>query len=102
MAFWKFTALRLGLVAVFFAACLWLNLGLVYSAVVSAILAWCVTYLFFRTMRDDAARSLQARFRDGTPPKRNRAELDDAQAEDTLVDEVPDVRIDNDRKPRGN
>ena len=99
MAFWKFTALRLGLVAIFFVACLYLGLGLIFSALVSAILAWCVTYLFFRTMRDDAARSLQNRFRDGAPPSRNRAELDDAQAEDTLVDEVPEVRIDNDRKP---
>ena len=101
MAFWKFTALRLGLVALFFAACVWLGLGLVLSAILGAVLAWCVTYLFFREMRDAAARTVQQRFHSDAPPSRNKAELDDAGAEDSLLDAHPDVQIDNDRKPRG-
>jgi len=100
VAFWKFTALRLGLVVVFFVAGLFLQLGIVLSALVAAILAWCVTYLFFRDMRDAAARSVQSRFSDKTPPTRNRAELDDAEAEDSVLDANPDVAIDADRKPR--
>ena len=102
MAFWKFTALRLGLVAVFFVAGIYLQLGLVLSAIVSAVLAWCVTYLFFRDMRDAAAAGLQSRFSEKTPPSRNRAELDDSAAEDSLHDANPDVTIDADRKPREN
>lgn len=100
MAFWKFTALRLGLVAVFFVAGLYLQLGLVLSAIVAAVLAWCVTYLFFRDMRDAAAKGLQSRFSEKTPPSRNRAELDDSAAEDSMLDANPDVTIDSDRKPR--
>ena len=100
MAFWKFTALRLGLVAVFFVAGLYLQLGLVLSALVAAVLAWCVTYLFFRDMRDAAAVTLQSRFSEKTPPSRNRAELDDSAAEDSMLDSHPDVAIDSDRKPR--
>ncbi|KPN21769.1 hypothetical protein AO716_01765 [Arthrobacter sp. Edens01] len=100
MAFWKFTALRLALVAVFFVAGLYLQLGLVLSAIVAAVLAWCVTYLFFRDMRDAAAKGLQSRFSERTPPSRNRAELDDSAAEDSMLDANPDVTIDSDRKPR--
>jgi len=100
VAFWKFTALRLGLVVVFFVAGLFLQLGIVLSALVAAVLAWCVTYLFFRDMRDAAARNVQNRFSDKTPPSRNRAELDDSAAEDSLLDANPDVVIDSDRKPR--
>ncbi|MSR97784.1 DUF4229 domain-containing protein [Arthrobacter sp. BL-252-APC-1A] len=100
MAFWKFTALRLGLVAVFFVAGLYLQLGLVLSAIVAAVLAWCVTYLFFRDMRDAAAKGLQSRFSEKTPPSRNRAELDDSAAEDSMLDANPDVTIDSDRKLR--
>ncbi|WP_404320627.1 DUF4229 domain-containing protein [Arthrobacter luteolus] len=100
MAFWKFTALRLGLVAVFFVAGLYLQLGQVLSAIVAAVLAWCVTYLFFRDMRDAAAKGLQSRFSERTPPSRNRAELDDSAAEDSMLDANPDVTIDSDRKPR--
>ena len=86
--------------AVFFAACVWLGLGLVFSAIVGAILAWCVTYLFFREMRDAAARNVQKRFHGDNPPSRNKVELDDAGAEDSMLDAHPNVTIDNDRKPR--
>ncbi|WP_414826571.1 DUF4229 domain-containing protein [Arthrobacter sp. Edens01] len=86
--------------AVFFVAGLYLQLGLVLSAIVAAVLAWCVTYLFFRDMRDAAAKGLQSRFSERTPPSRNRAELDDSAAEDSMLDANPDVTIDSDRKPR--
>ncbi|MFJ7751418.1 DUF4229 domain-containing protein [Arthrobacter sp. NPDC097144] len=100
MAFWKFTALRLGLVAVFFAACVWLGLGLVLSAIVGAVLAWCVTYLFFRDMRDAAARNVQKRFHGDAPRTPNRVEREDASAEDSLLDSNPEVQINSDRRPR--
>lgn len=97
MPFFKFTALRLGLVVVFFVIAYWLGLGAIFSAVAAAILAWCVTYLFFRSQRDAAAASLQRRFRDGAPPQRNLAELDDAAAEDGYD---PNAAVNADRKPR--
>ncbi len=84
MAFLKFTLLRLALVVAFFVACMYLGLGAILSAIVAAILAWCVTYLFFRSLRDEAGATLQRRFREGAPPRRNALEHDDAAAEDAL------------------
>ncbi|MCC3275905.1 MULTISPECIES: DUF4229 domain-containing protein [unclassified Arthrobacter] len=98
MAFWKFTALRLGLVAVFFAISMWLGLGIVPSALAAAVIAWCVTYLFARNMRDEAARTVQRRFTQERAPKRNRGELDDAAAEDGMVADRPGVETDADRR----
>ncbi|MDQ0736006.1 DUF4229 domain-containing protein [Arthrobacter agilis] len=98
MAFLKFTALRLLLIIVFYVACVLLGLGLFLSAVVAAILAWCVTYLFARNLRDAAAATLQRRFTPGAPPVRTAVELDDAAAEDALD---PNTPVNVDRKPRG-
>ena len=84
--------------ALFFAVCVWLGLGLVLSAIVGAVLAWCVTYLFFRDMRDNAARNVQTRFHGDAPRKPSRGEREDALAEDDLLDAHPDVQIDSDRR----
>ncbi|WP_028279507.1 DUF4229 domain-containing protein [Arthrobacter sp. H5] len=98
MAFFKFTALRLGFVLVFFVICYWMGLGAIMSAVIAAVLAWCVTYLFFRAMRDAASASLQRRFREDTPPARTVAELGDAEAEDHYD---PNSPVNADRRNRG-
>lgn len=98
MAFLKFTALRLLLIIVFYVACVLLGLGLFVSAVVAAILAWCVTYLFARNLRDAAAAALQRRFTPGLPPVRTAVEIDDAAAEDALE---PNTPVNSARKPRG-
>ncbi len=97
MAFLKFSALRLLLIVVFYLACLWLGLGILLSAVVAGVLAWCVTYLFFRNLRDAAGATLQRRFTPGAPPVRTAVELDDAAAEDSLD---PNTPVNADRKPR--
>lgn len=89
MAFFKFTALRLGFVAVFFVICYSLGVGAIFSVIAAAIMAWCVTYLFFRGLRNEAASSLQRRFRDGAPPVRTASELRDADAEDDLDPNTP-------------
>ena len=86
--------------AIFFVAGIYLQLGLVLSAIVSAVLSWCVTYLFFRDMRDAAARTVQQRFHGNNPRTTNRVERDDAGAEDSLLDKHPDVQINSDRRPR--
>ncbi|RJT83186.1 DUF4229 domain-containing protein [Arthrobacter cheniae] len=97
MAFLKFSALRLLLIVVFYVACMLLGLGIFMSAAVAAILAWCVTYLFARNLRDAAAANLQRRFTPGAPPVRTAVELDDAAAEDALD---PNTPVNSDRKPR--
>ncbi|WP_104168064.1 DUF4229 domain-containing protein [Arthrobacter sp. SX1312] len=97
MAFLKFTALRLLLIVAFYVACVLLGLGLFLSAVVAAVLAWCVTYLFARDLRDAAAATLQRRMAPGAPPVRTAVELDDAAAEDALD---PNTPVNADRKPR--
>lgn len=81
--------------AVFFVICLWLGLGILLSALAAAILAWCVTYLFARSMRDEAARTVQRRFTEERAPKRNRAELDDAAAEDGILPADRQAKGDN-------
>lgn len=95
MPFLKFTALRLGFVVVFFVICYSLGLGAVFSALAAAVLAWCVTYLFFRDLRNEAASTLQRRFRDGAPPVRTSSELRDADAEDSLD---PNTPVNSDRR----
>ncbi|MFC3300316.1 DUF4229 domain-containing protein [Arthrobacter agilis] len=97
MAFLKFSALRLLLIVVFYVACMLLGLGIFFSAVVAAILAWCVTYLFARDLRDAAAATLQRRLTPGAPPVRTAVELDDAAAEDALD---PNTPVNTDRKRR--
>jgi hypothetical protein len=93
--FLKFTALRLGFVAVFFVICYSLGVGAIFSVIAAAVMAWCVTYLFFRTLRNEAASSLQRRFRDGAPPVRTTSELRDANAEDSLD---PNTPVNSDRR----
>ncbi|THJ68379.1 DUF4229 domain-containing protein [Arthrobacter echini] len=97
MAFLKFSALRVLLIVVFYIVGVQLGLGILMSAIVAAILAWCVTYLFARNLRNDAAATLQRRFTPGAPPVRSAVELDDAAAEDRLD---PNLPVNADRKPR--
>jgi len=100
VAFWKFSALRLGFVALIFVLGLFLQLCIIYSAIVSVIMAWCITYLFFRKMRDEAALSLQNRLSGKAKPIRTSTEISDAMAEDEAVERHGQLHVDADRKPR--
>ncbi|MEV7646366.1 DUF4229 domain-containing protein [Arthrobacter sp. NPDC089319] len=100
MAFWKFSALRLGIMAVIFVICLFLRLGIVYSALAAAVMGWCITYLFFRKMRDEAGRALASRFNKGVAAPRTSTEISDALAEDSAVEQHGELRVDSDRKPK--
>lgn len=97
MAFLKFTVLRFALVILFFILFMWMGAGVWISAIGAVIIPLCITYLFFRNLRNEAAATLQRRFRDGAPPVRNRAELGDAEAEDSID---PNAPVDMARKPR--
>ncbi|WP_312856715.1 DUF4229 domain-containing protein [Arthrobacter mobilis] len=87
MAFWKFTALRVGLMAALFVVFLYLHLGVIFSAIAAAVIAWCITYLFFRSWRDAAAAAVASRFSGRGRPLRTSTEISDALAEDALTEQ---------------
>ena len=86
--------------AVIFIICLFLRLGVVYSALAAAVMGWCITYLFFRKMRDEAGRALASRFNKGMAAPRTSTEISDALAEDSAVEQHGELRVDSDRKPK--
>ena len=53
------------------------------------MISFAISYLFFQKQRDAAAASLHARFSGRAKPLRTAGEVDDAEAEDRLVDEQP-------------
>jgi len=59
-----------------------------------------MSYLFFQKQRDEAAAALQHRFSGKAKPLRSASEVQDANAEDSLLDANPDVAISNDVKDR--
>jgi len=85
--------------AVVFIACLYLRLGIVYSAIAAAIIAWCVTYLFFRSWRDAAADAVAYRFSGKAGSIRTSTEISDAMAEDALTEQDGTADPDRRRQP---
>ena len=84
--------------AVVFIACLYLRLGIVYSAIAAAIIAWCVTYLFFRSWRDAAADAVAYRFSGKAGSIRTSTEISDAMAEDAIAEQHRADAADPDRR----
>ena len=101
MAFLKYSLIRLALFAPLFVLFLYLGLGAVMSVICAAGIAFAVSYLFFQQQRDDATEAMRRRFSGKAKPLRTAGEVDDAQAEDSLVDSNPDVAIRTDAKPSG-
>ena len=99
MAFLKYSLIRLALFAPLFVLFLFLGLGAVMSVICAAGIAFAVSYLFFQDQRDEATAAMRRRFTGKAKPLRTAGEVDDAQAEDTLVDANPDVAIRTDAKP---
>ena len=99
VAFLKYSLIRLALFAPLFVLFLYLGLGAVMSVICAAGIAFAVSYLFFQQQRDDATAAMRRRFSGKAKPLRTAGEVDDAQAEDTLVDSNPDVTIRTDATP---
>jgi len=99
VAFLKYSLIRLALFAPLFVLFLYLGLGAVMSVICAAGIAFAVSYLFFQQQRDDATAAMRRRFTGKAQPLRTAGEVDDAQAEDALVDSNPDVTIRTDAKP---
>lgn len=96
MVLLKYSAARLGLVAVIFTLCLLIDLGVVMSMIVALVASFCISYLFFGRLRTAAASQVGNRIT-GRTGRRSRRELDDAAAEDGYWDEHEQVPTDSAR-----
>ncbi|WP_426996818.1 DUF4229 domain-containing protein [Pseudarthrobacter sp. N5] len=100
MAFVKYSLIRLALFAPLFVLFNFLQLGAVLSVVCAGLIAFAVSYLFFQKQRDAATAAMHERFSGRAKPIRTAVEVDDAEAEDRLVDSNPDIAVDADRRPK--
>ncbi|OFI37249.1 hypothetical protein BIU82_09160 [Arthrobacter sp. SW1] len=100
MAFLKYSLIRLALFVPLFVLFLYLQTGAVLAVVFAGLIAFAISYLFFQKQRDAATAAMRERFSGRAKPLRSAGEVADADAEDRLVDENPDVRVENDRRPK--
>lgn len=100
MAFLKYTLIRLALFVPLFALFVYLQLGWLLAVVCAGMMAFAISYLFFKKQRDAATANLQQRFSGKAKPLRSAGEIADADAEDRLVDANPDVTIRRDIRPK--
>ncbi|WP_181038485.1 DUF4229 domain-containing protein [Arthrobacter sp. ZGTC131] len=96
MAFLKYSLIRLALFVPLFALFVFLQLGWLLAVICAGLISFAISYLFFQKQRDAAAASLHARFSGRAKPLRTAGEVDDAEAEDHLVDSNPDITVRND------
>lgn len=104
MAFLKYSLIRFAIFLPLFVLFVLLQLGWFLAVICAGLISFAISYLFFQKQRDAATASLHARFSGRAKPIRTAGEIDDAEAEDHLVDTNPDITIRNDvkkREPRG-
>jgi hypothetical protein len=99
VAFFKYFLIRAAIFVPLFIIFVLLGVGLIFSAVFAALIAFCVSYLFFRKQRDAATEQMRNRFSGKAKPIRTATELADADAEDVLVEAHPDVVVNSDGPP---
>jgi hypothetical protein len=99
VAFFKYFLIRAAVFLPLLVVFLLLGLGAIFSTLAAAAMAFCISYLFFRKQRDEAAAQLQHRFSGKAKPLRSATELRDADAEDSLVDAHPDIVVNSDVRP---
>lgn len=100
MAFLKYTLIRLALFLPLFALFVYLQLGWLLAVLCAGMMAFAISFLFFQKQRDEATANLHQRFSGKAKPLRSAGEVEDADAEDRLVDEHPDVAVRKDSKPK--
>lgn len=100
MAFLKYSLIRGGLFLAFFLLLHYLipAFSPLTSALVAALLAFVVSYVFFRKQRAGATGDVAKVFAPNATTGQSAQAMADADAEDALIDERPDVWIDADRK----
>jgi hypothetical protein len=100
VAFLKYTLIRLALFVPLFALFVYLQLGWLLAVLCAGMMAFAISFLFFQKQRDAATANLHRRFSGNAKPLRSAGEKDDADAEDRLVDEHPDVVVRKDSRPK--
>ncbi len=96
MAFFKYFLIRAGVFVPLFVLFLLLGMAAILAGIFAVLIAFCISYLFFRPQREAAAEQLRTRFSGNAKPIRSATELLDADAEDAMVNANPDVTIDSD------
>lgn len=100
MAFLKYSLIRLALFVPLFVLFVFLQTGWLLAAVFAGLIAFALSYLFFQKQRDAATAAMAERFSGRAKPIRTANEVADADAEDRLVDENPDIAVHNDKRPK--
>jgi hypothetical protein len=95
VAFLKYSLIRLAIFVPLFVVIMLLQVGALMAVICAALIAFAVSYLFFQKQRDAAAAALQYRFSGKAKPLRSAGEVQDANAEDALLDANPDITINN-------
>ena len=91
MAVLKYTLLRLATFFIIFAACLLLEVGVVFALIAGLVGAWAVAYLFFNRLRLEAGEQLARKMGSDTR-RRSRSEQSDNDAEDALAEDYHEDR----------
>ena len=93
MAFLKYSLIRLALFVPLFVLFAFLQVGWILAVIFAGLIAFAISYLFFQKQRDAATATLHERFSGRAKPIRTAGEVEDADAEDTLVDANPDITV---------
>lgn len=100
MAFFKYSLIRGVLFLAFFLiAYMALKFTPLTAALIAALFAFLVSFLFLRKQRDGATAVVADRFAPNAETSQSAGAVADADAEDALIDANPDVWVDADRKP---
>ena len=99
VAFLKYSLIRLALFVPLFIIFALLQVGLLPAAIFAGLVAFAISYLFFQKQRDEATAAMHERFSGRAKPIRTAGEVEDAEAEDSLVEKNPDIAVNNDKRP---
>jgi hypothetical protein len=99
VAFLKYSLIRLALFVPLFVLFAFLQVGWLLAAIFAGLIAFAISYLFFQKQRDAATAAMRERFSGRAKPIRTAGEVEDAAAEDGLVEQNPDIAINNDKRP---
>ena len=99
VAFLKYSLIRLALFAPLLVLFYFLGVGLIPAVIFAGLMAFAISYLFFQKQRDAATTAMRERFSGRAKPIRTAGEVEDAAAEDGLVEKNPDIAVNNDKRP---
>jgi len=100
VAFLKYSLIRMALFVPLFVVFIFLQTGWLLAVIFAGLIAFAISYLFFQKQRDAATAAMRERFSGRAKPVRTAGEIEDAEVEDRLVDENPEVTVENDRRPK--